>query len=504
MKKAPRSGEKVETKRRVSSTKTAVKTSKSPKAQSGPSPLKTKSGTEADSPLKPLGVCSSQDGHGHAAETPAEKINTLSPASADVVPKVDDSHRSYKELEEIYNQYAYTDDDAWCGWCAFYDLISSAYLYPEDESFNESDNSVYPGINLKLNTTDRCLIAAFKLFCDPTAAKKVTEDVVIYKRQQFIVSFQRKRFDTGWGQSQQLLELLQSSMFAISTSKLICALERQNEIKLTHYLCSDREMKAFLDSQREKVKSLVIKKALKSLSLHDERKKIKRAGSHASSDTLTDDMKLDLLLFCYRRNPSATIDSRVLKTIKTENSELWNKWRVRLREENKWENKKAMRAREEMDDKQENKKDGKKVKTPKGPFHIGGVLKLTRMETWLYEFWTDPRFPLCGLDFPNIYNAAKVSQELLCSPFDPKSELRPGMTEESIRTVISRSKLERTPTPIATNIHRKQDEWPHFAFKPVQAACTGRDKWVTTVPCAYLETLKREFYSNWGKYAEVS
>jgi hypothetical protein len=282
---------------RDSSTKKTVKTSKPRKLESGPSPLKPQSGIEAESPLHAPGDRSSQGGHGDAAGTPIEKTKKkpASPPSVDVVQKVD-------------NWY-------------------------------EIDDLVYPGIELMPRTTDGMLIAAFKFFCDPVVEKKVEEHVVIGKRQIFVMELATINLSDvldKTSQSDQLLELLQDAIYETSNYEVMDALDEQTRMpELTPRLYPHSEVTHLLESQRKEVERYVAEKALLSLSLHDERKPIEESKLQTCSDVLSDDMKADLLLFCYRRIPKATIDSTVLKTIETENIDLWKKWQFLLREEKK-------------------------------------------------------------------------------------------------------------------------------------------------------------------------
>jgi hypothetical protein len=110
------------------------------------------------------------------------------------------------------------------------------------------------------------------------------------------------------------------------------------------------------------------------------------------------------------------------------------------------------------------KKDAKKAKKHGGPFRVGRGLKLTRLETWLFKYWTDPRLPLCALDLSNIYNAAKLSPELLVDPSDSRSDLRPGITQLAIQTILKKARLITTSIPLVKNIRRMQKGWPLFEY----------------------------------------
>lgn len=193
-------------------------------------------------------------------------------------------------------------------------------------------------------------------------------------------------------------------------------------------------MGRFLSEQRHIISKYLYLKKVDSLVLYDGRKRASEIASTESSAAHCELMELELLLFCYQRIPSVTMNSSLVKTIEGKRQ---TAWRAKLRNE-----KKKLQRRKGRDFRNEE--------------------ELSRLQGWLFKRWTDPRLPLCAMSLADIYRAAEMSPELLLTDDPAKSKLHPGISEDAIRKIQKRVGLRRTTQPLVKNVRKMETGWPNF------------------------------------------
>lgn len=374
----------------------------------------------AKSPSQPLGDCCSQGGHRQSAGTLTEKMKKKPswPSCAGLVA-------------EVYNRW-------------------------------DEEDAPISGVDFVADTPDELIREAYKLFCVPAAKSKGAEQVLIEKRERYILKLDRyvseKGDNIGSSQNEQLIALLRKAFAASPYHEVLFRLNEQKEWQLLPPFCRHPMFVGFVDNQRKVIIDYLNQKRARGLKLHDGRK-----SSRVTPDTFRrvshDVMVVELLLFCCRRIKKETMASPLVKKIEGEENALQQKWLASMGEEKK----------------RENKAHGENVRP-------SGGQKLTHLENWLFKHWTDPRLPLCWLNLQDTLKAANMSPQLPKLPSTVKNPEPGRTTAGAIRKVVERAGLDIPRNIFVRNVRVRRDNWPPFDFDigytPSKNLMRGLDRYV--------------------------